>query len=93
MDSGRKFRELLATNQETGAPGMLEVLQMSVEEFAVACGVTRSAVYYYLNGKSLPSSKTMHKMATVLGIPSERLFALLPTREEGRQRGSRRIGR
>lgn len=90
MDSGLKFRALLATDRKTGTPGMLDILHMSVEQFAVACGVTRASVYSYLNGKSLPSAKTLHNMAAVLGIPSNELFVLLPTREEGRQPGPMR---
>jgi len=86
MDSGQIFREFLAGSQETGDPGMLAILDMSVEKFATACGLTRASVYYYLAGKSLPSSGTLHRMATVLGIPYEELFKLLPTREPGAPR-------
>jgi transcriptional regulator with XRE-family HTH domain len=85
MDSGEGFRALLAGNRETGQEGMLDKLGLSVEKFSLACGVTRTSVYFYLSGKSIPSSKTLHKMAHVLGIPSEKLFATLPTREPGGQ--------
>jgi transcriptional regulator with XRE-family HTH domain len=89
MDSGILFRELLAGNPETGTLGMLDKLGFSVEKFATAIGVTRASVYLYLTGKSLPSSKTLHKMADILGIPPEELFAILPTRESGSRRGPR----
>lgn len=70
---------------------MLSRMGMSVEQFALACGLTRTSVYFYLNGKCLPSSQTIHKMATVLRIPSEKLFATLPTRESGAPHGERTL--
>ena len=83
VDSGLLFRDLLAGNPESGVPGMLDMLGMSVEQFAMAIGVTRASVYFYLTGKTIPSSRTLHKMATVLGIPAQDLFKILPTREPG----------
>lgn len=89
MDSGVLFRELLAGNPETGQPGMLDLLGLSVEKFALAIGVTRTSIYFYLTGKCLPSSKTLHRMAAVLGIPAKELFATLPTRESGAPLGGK----
>jgi len=63
---------------------MLDRLGMSVEQFASACGLTRTSVYFYLSGKCLPNSQTIHRMAAVLGMASEELFAIVPTREPGK---------
>jgi DNA-binding XRE family transcriptional regulator len=90
MDSGSPFRKLLAGNPLTGDIGMLDLLGLSVEKFALAIGVTRTSVYFYLSGKTLPSSNTLHRMAEVLGIPLKDLFELLPTREPGAPQGKRK---
>lgn len=87
MDSGLVFRKFLVGDAEGGKPGILELLGMNVEQFAVACGLTRASVYYYLKGKTMPSRQTVRKIANVTGIPFEELLNTLPTREEGRQRG------
>jgi transcriptional regulator with XRE-family HTH domain len=89
MDSGLVFRKFLVGDAEAGKPGILELLGMTVEQFAVACGLTRASIYYYLNGKTKPSRETIRKFAKVTGIEFEELLAVLPTREEGRQRGMR----
>lgn len=84
MDSGKIFRDFLVGDPDNnGEPGMLTKLGMTVEQFAVACGLTRASVYYYLKGTTIPSPNTIYKMAEVTGISAEELFKVLPTREPG----------
>ena len=48
--------------------------KLTQAEFAKRLGVTPSAVSRYMVGKSLPSSKTLLKMANVLGLSVENLL-------------------
>ena len=78
MKAKKNFRSLLLGGEGSlpEAPeGLLNKLQMSVEELANAAGVTRTSLYYYLGGKKNPSEQTLDRICSVLGI----------TREQGRE--------
>lgn len=47
----------------------LEQMEMSIEQFANLAGITRTAVYNYLNDRNRPSTQTMARMCEVLGVP------------------------
>lgn len=78
-----KFKDFLL-----GSEGRLRELGMSVERFALECGLTRASVYYYTSGKCLPSASTLVKMAGVLEVPPTQLACLISTREPGKPRRS-----
>lgn len=49
----------------------IEALQLSIEEFANRCGVSRAAVYFYMNDRARPTTGTMAKICRALGVPLE----------------------
>ncbi|MFZ0517382.1 MAG: helix-turn-helix transcriptional regulator, partial [Acidobacteriaceae bacterium] len=57
-----------------GAPayapdGLLTLRGLSVERLARASNITRTAVYFYIDGKCRPRHKTLLRMCQVLEVP------------------------
>ena len=48
------------------------------KELGAATGITQSAISMYISGRKRPTYNTARKMANVLGITVEDLFACLP---------------
>lgn len=76
----------------------LDRIQMSIEQFARRCKISRAAIYFYLDDKYRPTTGTMAKMCAVLGIPLEEGLRQYTERKPGRpthkapQSNSRVIG-
>lgn len=58
--------------------------QQSIELFARECGLSRAAIYFYINDKNRPESSTMKVMCDVLGVPFEQGLAQYTPRAVGR---------
>ena len=50
---------------------LLNERQLSVERLARKSGLSRAAVYFYMQDKNRPSEEAMMRMCTVLGVPFE----------------------
>lgn len=69
-------------------PPKIDALEMSYEQFARACGVTRAVIYFYLKDKNRPTEQTAVKMARVLGVELAELLQQYTPRKSGRPRGT-----
>jgi transcriptional regulator with XRE-family HTH domain len=65
----------------------LKEKQLSVERFARSIGLTRAAVYNYLNDEDRPSEQVMKRMCDVLGRPFEEGLKQYVPKKEGRRPG------
>jgi transcriptional regulator with XRE-family HTH domain len=59
---------------------------MSVAELAKATGVSRAAIYLYLNDQSRPSGYHMARMCQVLGVPIREGLEAYVDKQRGRPR-------
>lgn len=59
----------------------------SVEEFGRKLGLTRAAVYHYLNDSRRPTEERMSQICKVLGVPLSEGMAQFTPRTLGRPRG------
>lgn len=82
--SAEALTTLLCGTEEI--PGLLDKLNLSVEQFARAVGVTRASVYYYLRNRTKPTPNTLAKMANVLDVPYEQMLTYITPRPMGRAR-------
>jgi transcriptional regulator with XRE-family HTH domain len=86
--SPERFRDLLCGTEEK--EGLLQLHNLSVEQLAVRCNLTRAAVYYYLNGKTRPSPNSLAKMCDVLGFPYTEALKYITPRVPGRRKSAER---
>jgi transcriptional regulator with XRE-family HTH domain len=70
---------------EAGRVGFLKTNGLSVEKFSREVGITRTAVYFYLNNRSRPTRDTLVKICKTLGIPMSEGVRICTPRESGRQ--------
>jgi DNA-binding XRE family transcriptional regulator len=72
MESVNKLKELLCGDPEAGdqrlRTGFLKHSGFSVEQFARQIGVTRTSVYFYIEGRSRPKLSTLIKICDIVGI-------------------------
>ena len=61
---------------------LLNESELSQEQLAKEIGVSRQTVNYYVNGKSLPTSDVLIKIAEFFGVTVESLFATQAEKEE-----------
>lgn len=66
----------------------LETMDLTIEKFAEACGLTRASVYFYLKDITRPNSTTMKVMCDVLGVPFEEGLRQYTPRRRGRPSGT-----
>ena len=52
--------------------------RITQKELGAATGIAQSSISMYISGRKRPTYDTAHKMANVLGITVEDLFACLP---------------
>lgn len=69
-------------------PPKIESLDMSYEQFARACGVTRAMIYFYMNDKNRPTEQVAVRMAQTLGVDLAELLQQYTPRKIGRPRGT-----
>jgi len=67
----------------------LAARDMSVAQLATAVGVSRAAVYLYLNDQSRPTGYHMARICQVLGVPIEEGLSKYIPRRPGRPRKRR----
>jgi transcriptional regulator with XRE-family HTH domain len=74
-------------NLGTWLPPLIEKLDMSYEQFARACGITRPMVYFYIADRYRPETQTMIRICQVLGVSAEEGLAQYTPRKVGRPKG------
>lgn len=57
---------------------------LSIEEFANACGLSRASIYFYTVDRARPREQAMIKMCQVLGVPAEEGLRQYTPRKAGR---------
>jgi transcriptional regulator with XRE-family HTH domain len=62
----------------------LAAKDMSVAQLAAAIGVSRAAVYLYLNDQSRPTGYHMARICQVLGVPIEEGLGVYVPKRTGR---------
>jgi ribosome-binding protein aMBF1 (putative translation factor) len=62
----------------------LEQLDISKEEFARRCGLSRALIYFYCNDKNRPDEQSMAKMCQVLGVDLEEGLRQYTPKRNGR---------
>jgi transcriptional regulator with XRE-family HTH domain len=62
----------------------LEAMNLSVEEFADATGLTRASIYNYVCDRHRPNRSAIAKMTRVLGVPLEEGLRQYTSRPRGR---------
>ena len=62
----------------------LAAKEMSVAQLATAIGVSRAAVYLYLNDQSRPTGYHMARICQVLGVPIEEGLGVYVPKRTGR---------
>jgi len=76
--NGNQIREWLVPK--------LAAREMSIAQLASAIGVSRAAVYLYLNDQSRPTGYHMARICQVLGVPIEEGLSTYVPRRPGRPR-------
>ena len=66
----------------------LEAMNLSIEEFADATGLTRSSIYNYLCDRNRPDRFAIAKITRVLGVPIEEGLHQYTARPRGRPRAA-----
>lgn len=69
-------------------PGKIAATGLTVEQVGNRTGVSRSAMYEYLTGKSRPTSQTAVKLARVLGVTFEEILKQYTPAKRGRPYGT-----
>lgn len=70
-------------------PGLLVKRGIGTEDFAYSIGLTRSAVYFFLEDNNRPSPQTLAKMCKVLGVTIEEGLKHVDPRATGRPAGTK----
>jgi transcriptional regulator with XRE-family HTH domain len=65
---------------------LIDAKGMSIEDLAKAIGVTRAAIYFYLNDKTRPTEQTMIRICQVLERPVEEGMSQYIPRRAGRRK-------
>lgn len=60
---------------------MIDAELDNIQKLADKSGVDRNTISFLINGKTLPSSEVMRKIATALELPSERAGRIFFARE------------
>lgn len=69
-------------------PSKIAATGFTVEQVGNRTGVSRSAMYEYLTGKSRPTSQTALKLSRVLGVAFEEILKQYTPAKRGRPFGS-----
>ena len=69
---------------EYAPDGVLSMKHLSIEKFARASNVTRTAVYNYINNVNRPTLYTLRKMAEALEIPLDEILNYCTPAQHGR---------
>ncbi len=84
-----KLRALLVGGEgspEYAPDGVLAMKKLSVEKFARACNVTRTAIYNYINNVNRPTLYVLRKMSETLEIPLDEILQYCTPAQFGRPR-------
>ena len=69
----------------------LDAKGISVEALANAVGVTRGAIYFYLDDTCRPETQTMARICQFLGVPLEEGLKQFTPKKRGRPRHAPKI--
>ena len=68
-----------------GAPdGLLATSGLTIEQLAHACGITRTAIYSYIERKSRPTTPTLRRIAQALGVRFDQALGYCTPAQVGR---------
>jgi DNA-binding phage protein len=65
---------------------VIEAVGIPPSEVASRCGITRRALYYYMNERSRPAEQTLVKLCEVLGLSPKATAAMFVRKRTGRPR-------
>lgn len=66
----------------------IDALELSYEQFARACGVTRAMIYFYMADKNRPTEEVAAKIAKVLQVDLAEVLQQYTPRKIGRPKGA-----